>query len=58
MLELRLNCELCDVDLPPASPHARICSDECTCAACIADVLHEEIEAFGETFRDVPPDGR
>ena len=36
MLELRPNCELCDVDLPPGSPAARICSYECTfCAACV-----------------------
>ena len=35
-LELRPNCEYCDVDLPPASPDARICTYECTfCAACV-----------------------
>ncbi|AWQ18560.1 hypothetical protein NS303_04990 [Pantoea ananatis] len=35
MLELRPNCERCDVDLPAASHDARICSFECTfCAAC------------------------
>ncbi len=35
MLELRPNCEICDHDLPPASPLARICSYECTyCADC------------------------
>jgi len=35
MLELRPNCELCDVDLPAQSPEARICSYECTyCADC------------------------
>jgi hypothetical protein len=40
MLELRPNCELCDVDLPPASPDARICSYECTfCARCVETVL-------------------
>jgi len=40
MLELRPNCELCDVDLPPAAPDARICSYECTfCAACVETVL-------------------
>ncbi len=34
-LELRPSCECCDVDLPPASPHARICTFECTyCARC------------------------
>ena len=35
-LELRPNCEYCDVDLPPAATEARICSYECTfCAACV-----------------------
>ncbi len=35
MLELRPNCECCDVDLPPGSTEALICSFECTfCARC------------------------
>jgi acetyltransferase len=35
MLDLRPSCECCDVDLPPDSPLARICSFECTfCATC------------------------
>jgi hypothetical protein len=35
MLELRPNCECCDIDLPAASADARICSFECTfCVAC------------------------
>ena len=35
MLQLRPNCECCDVDLPPDTADARICSFECTfCAAC------------------------
>jgi hypothetical protein len=35
MLQLRPNCECCNVDLPPESPQARICSFECTfCASC------------------------
>lgn len=35
MLELRPGCECCDIDPPPDSPEARICSFECTfCAAC------------------------
>ncbi len=41
MLELRPNCEMCDKDLPPESPEARICSYECTfCADCVDRVLH------------------
>jgi hypothetical protein len=40
MLQLRPNCECCDRDLPPDSPHARICSFECTfCAECASGVL-------------------
>lgn len=36
MLELRPNCECCDVDLPPASRAAMICSFECTfCRSCV-----------------------
>ena len=35
MLQMRPNCECCDVDLPPQSDRARICSFECTfCADC------------------------
>ena len=40
MLELRPNCECCDVDLPPESTDARICSFECTfCVICAEGVL-------------------
>ena len=40
MLELRPNCELCDVDLPAQRPEARICSYECTyCADCAENAL-------------------
>lgn len=35
MLQLKPNCECCDVDLPPQSLDARICSFECTfCQDC------------------------
>jgi hypothetical protein len=35
MLQLRPNCECCDVDLAPESGEARICTFECTfCATC------------------------
>jgi len=41
MLELRPNCELCDVDLPPDSTDARICTYECTfCATCVEGTLN------------------
>ena len=40
MLQLRPNCECCNVDLPPQSTEARICSFECTfCASCAEGVL-------------------
>jgi len=35
MLSVKPNCECCDVDLPPESKSARICSFECTfCNEC------------------------
>ena len=35
MLQMRPNCECCDVDLAAEGGEARICSFECTfCAAC------------------------
>lgn len=35
MLQLRPNCECCNVDLPPGSTDALICSFECTfCSNC------------------------
>lgn len=40
MLDLRPSCECCDVDLPPESTDARICSFECTfCVKCAEKVL-------------------
>ena len=40
MLQLRPNCECCDIDLPPDSTQARICSFECTfCAPCASRKL-------------------
>ncbi|MEI7035688.1 DUF1272 domain-containing protein [Fulvimonas yonginensis] len=48
MLELRPNCEWCDRDLPPDSPHAMICSYECTyCEDCVRDVLHDVCPTCG-----------
>ena len=55
MLELRPNCELCDRDLPPGSPDARICSYECTfCAACVEDVLRDVCPNCGGNFQPRP----
>jgi len=40
-LELRPNCEFCDVGLPPNSLDARICTYECTfCADCVEHKLY------------------
>ena len=51
MLELRPSCELCDRDLPPDSPDARICSYECTyCADCVETVLHDVCPTCGGNF--------
>ena len=50
-LELRPNCELCDVDLPVDSTDARICSYECTfCARCVEQVLHDVCPNCGGGF--------
>ena len=44
MLDIRPSCECCDVDLPPDSPLARICSFECTfCATCAERQLHGSV---------------
>lgn len=41
MLALLPNCEICDKDLPPDAPDARICTFECTfCADCAEYKLH------------------
>lgn len=39
MLLMKPGCECCDVDLPPASEAARICSFECTFCADCAETL-------------------
>jgi hypothetical protein len=40
MLQIRPNCECCNVDLPAESSDARICSFECTfCRACTEGLL-------------------
>lgn len=41
MLDLRPNCETCDVDLPPDSLDAMICTFECTfCRGCSEHRFH------------------
>ena len=51
MLQLRPNCECCNVDLPPESTEARICSFECTfCASCAEGVLAGKCPNCGGEF--------
>ncbi|MGB7182616.1 MAG: DUF1272 domain-containing protein [Burkholderiaceae bacterium] len=50
-LELRPNCEYCDVDLSAQSTDARICSYECTfCANCVESILHNVCPNCGGGF--------
>lgn len=54
-LELRPNCEYCDVDLPPAATDAMICTYECTfCASCVEQVLHNVCPNCGGGFAPRP----
>lgn len=51
MLQLRPNCECCDIDLPPDSLDARICSVVCTfCADCVERKLKRRCPNCGGEF--------
>jgi uncharacterized protein len=53
MLTLRPSCECCDVDLPPDSRDAMICSFECTfCRACGENVLKGRCPNCGGSWYD------
>ncbi len=40
MLKMKPSCECCDIDLPPDSQEAMICSFECTfCRPCVTNAL-------------------
>jgi hypothetical protein len=55
MLELRPNCEYCDVDLPPEATDARICTFECTfCATCVEEKLRNVCPNCGGGFAPRP----
>ncbi len=55
MLELRPSCECCDVDLPPESKQAFICSFECTfCADCATSKLNGICPNCGGEFVQRP----
>jgi hypothetical protein len=54
-LELRPNCEYCDVDLPAESTDARICTYECTfCASCVETKLQNVCPNCGGGFAPRP----
>ena len=54
-LELRPNCEYCDIDLPVDSPNARICTYECTfCEHCVDAVLANVCPNCGGGFERRP----
>jgi len=51
VLKLHPNCECCDVDLPPDSTEANICTYECTfCTQCVEDILHNVCPNCGGGF--------
>lgn len=55
MLALKPNCEYCDVDLPPDSMSARICSYECTfCSDCVDMKLQNVCPNCGGGFERRP----
>ncbi|PCJ22944.1 MAG: urease [SAR86 cluster bacterium] len=55
MLELRPNCECCDIDLPPDSLNACICSYECTfCKSCVNNILKDVCPNCGGDFSSRP----
>lgn len=55
MLELRPSCEHCNIDLPPDSTEARICSFECTfCASCVDTLLDNVCPNCGGGFVNRP----
>ena len=54
-LEIRPNCECCDVDLAPDAPEAMICTFECTfCRDCVEQVLHNVCPNCGGGFERRP----
>jgi hypothetical protein len=51
MLILKPSCECCDVDLPPESTEAMICSFECTfCRGCVEQKLAGRCPNCGGSF--------
>ena len=49
MLELRPNCEICDVDLAPNKEGAHICTFECTfCETCAIEKFNYDCPNCGD----------
>lgn len=58
MLEMRPNCECCDVDLPADSEQAYICSFECTfCESCAQERFEGVCPNCGGVLRLRPSRG-
>lgn len=56
MLLMKPGCECCDLDLPPDSTEARICSFECTfCATCAEEILAGRCPNCGGKLVARPP---
>lgn len=59
MLQMRPNCECCDLDLPADSTDAFICSFECTfCSRCATDTLQGVCPNCSGTLRPRPARAR
>ncbi len=55
MLQMRPGCECCDIDLPPDSTEAWICSFECTfCTVCVELKLDGRCPNCGGEFANRP----
>ncbi len=55
MLQMRPNCECCNIDLPADSTEAWICSFECTfCTSCVESRLDGRCPNCGGTFSRRP----
>ncbi len=55
MLTLKPNCEVCDIELPPDSRQAYICSYECTfCQSCVEEKLNNVCPNCGGGFSARP----
>ncbi len=55
MLEIRPTCEHCNIELPPNSRDAMICTYECTfCKQCVDDVLENVCPNCGGGFCSRP----